>query len=57
MLDSTELLIISQLVSSRIEELKSIDQNALPQAIADAVNNNIAALINIGEVLSNQIEQ
>lgn len=57
MLDSTELLIISQLVSSRIEELKSIDQNALPQAIGDAVNNNIAALINIGEVLSNQIEQ
>lgn len=57
MFDSTELMILSQLTASRIEELKSVDRQPLPDPICDAIDCKIAALINIGEVLSNQIER
>ena len=56
MFDSTELLILSQLVANRYEELNTVDRQSLSQPISDAVSCNIAALINIGELLSNQIE-
>ena len=57
MFDSTELMILSQLTASRIEELKSVDRQPLPDPICDAIDCMIAALINIGEVLSNHIER
>lgn len=57
MFDSTELMILSQLTASRIEELKTVDRQPLPDPICDAIDCQIAALINIGEVLSNHIEQ
>ena len=56
MFDCTETLILHQLVARRVEELNSVDHQPLPIPISDAVSCNIAALINIGEVLSNHIE-
>ena len=50
-------MILSQLTASRIEELKTVDRQPLPDPICDAIDCQIAALINIGEVLSNHIEQ
>lgn len=56
MFDCTEALILHQLVARRIEELNAVDHQPLPVPISDAVSCNIAALTNIGEVLSNHIE-
>ena len=56
MFDSTELMILSQLTASRVEELKAVDRQPLTDPICDAIDCKIAALINIGEVLSNHIE-
>ena len=56
MFDCTETLILHQLVMRRVEELNATDLQPLPVPVSDAVSCNMAALINIGEVLSNHIE-
>lgn len=57
MFDSTELLIIQQLVSAHQDELESLDKDIIPNAAAEACNSMILALIGIGETISNHIEQ
>jgi len=56
MLDSTELLILSLIVNGRKDELIATDRSILSAPVADAVDTQIAALININEWISNHIE-
>ena len=57
MFDSTELLIIQQLVRAHQDELESLDKDIIPSVAADACDAMILALIGIGETISNHIEQ
>jgi len=57
MFDSTELLIIQQLVRAHQDELESLDKEVLPNVAADACSTMILALIGISETISNHIEQ
>ena len=57
MFDSTELLIIQELVRAHQDELESLDKEALPSIAADACGTMISTLIGISETISNHIEQ
>ena len=57
MFDSTELLIIQQLVRAHQDELESLDKETLSSVAADACDVMILALIGISETISNHIEQ
>ena len=57
MFDSTELLIIQQLVRAHQDELESLDKDIIPSVAADACDMMILALIGISETISNHIEQ
>lgn len=57
MFDSTELLIIQQLVNSRQDHLEAIDRDGMPPAVTEACDVMTFALIGISETISNHIEQ
>jgi len=57
MFDSTELLIIQQLVRAHQDELESLHKEAVPKVAAEACDVMILALIGISETISNHIEQ
>lgn len=57
MFDSTELLIIQQLVRAHQDNLESLDKDIIPPVAADACDVMIVALIGISETISNHIEQ
>ena len=57
MFDSTELLIIQQLVRAHQDALESLDKDIIPSVAADACDMMILALIGISETISNHIEQ
>ena len=57
MFDSTELLIIQQIVHSHQDRLELLDRDDMHPAVSEACDVMILALIGIGETISNHIEQ
>ena len=57
MFDSTELLIIHQLVQSQQTHLADIDRDDIPLVASNACDVMALALIGISETISNHIEQ
>ena len=57
MFDSTELLIIQQIVRSHQDRLELIDRDDMHPVVSEACDAMILALIGITETISNHIEQ
>ena len=57
MFDSTELLIIQQIVRSHQDRLELIDRDDMQPVVSEACDAMTLALIGISETISNHIEQ